>query len=252
MLNAKKLAFTALLAVSVCGGVTAHAADQALIAKGEKLFQDTSLSASGKTACATCHPGGGHTDNKTYVGLDVVADGDPKGRSTPTMWGMGMRSAYSWAGTAPNLEANIKAIIVNRMKGAEPSPETLTALAAYVSSLKVPHSAHVSDDGAPTDKAPDAVKRGYALFVGDGECGACHVLPTFDKAEVEDVGTGGKFKVPSLWSVSKTGPYFHNGHTASLKEAVETMWIAQKQKTGSASKPTAQQIDDLVAYLQAL
>lgn len=35
----------------------------------------------------------GHTDNKTYVGLDVAPDSNPKGRSTPTLWGSGIRQA---------------------------------------------------------------------------------------------------------------------------------------------------------------
>src|SRR5262249_22712826 len=88
-----------------------------LIARGRALFNDVGLSVDGKWACANCHPSEGHTDNKTYVGVTVVADGDPNGRSTPTLWGAGFRRAYSWAGTTPSLEANIRGIIVNRMKG---------------------------------------------------------------------------------------------------------------------------------------
>ena len=85
------------------------------VAKGKALFSDTALSGDGRYSCATCHPDNGHTDNKTYVGVDVVNDGDPKGRSTPTLWGVGTRAAYSWAGTAPSLHANNRGIIVNRM-----------------------------------------------------------------------------------------------------------------------------------------
>jgi cytochrome c peroxidase len=90
--------------------------DAALVAQGRALFNDPKLSGDGRWSCATCHPSNGHTDNKTYVGVEVVPDGDPKGRSTPTLWGAGTRQAYSWAGTAPSLEANIRGIIVNRMK----------------------------------------------------------------------------------------------------------------------------------------
>ncbi len=230
----------------------AQAQDAAMIAKGKQLFEDPKLSASGTTSCATCHPGNGHTDNKTYVGLNVVPDGQADGRSTPTMWGAGTRSVYAWAGTAPKLEGNIKGIIVNRMKGAEPSPETLAALVAYVSSLKPPMGGQVAEDGAPADKASVAVKRGFELFTGDGECGTCHVLPTLDKAETEDVELGGKFKVPALWAVSKTGPYFHDGRTKDLSEAVKMMWEAQKKKSGKPGSPTAAQVADLVAYLNAL
>ena len=40
---------------------------------------------------------------------------------TPTLWGVGTRAAFSWAGTAPSLQANIQGIIVNRIKGPEPT-----------------------------------------------------------------------------------------------------------------------------------
>ena len=74
--------------------------DAAVITKGLQLFSDPSVSGSGKVSCASCHFSTGHTNNKTYVGLDVVADGDPKGRSTPTLWGAGSRSVYGWRATA--------------------------------------------------------------------------------------------------------------------------------------------------------
>ena len=137
----------------------------------------------------------GHTDNKTYVGVEVVPDGDPRGRSTPTLWGAGTRQVYSWAGTAPSLEANIRGIIVNRMKGPEPSPETLAALVAYVTSLGYPPNPYLNPDGSPTAAAPAAARRGYEIFVKAG-CKACHLPPTFDKKDLEDVDSGGKFKVP--------------------------------------------------------
>ena len=75
-----------------------QAADTPLIASGRVLFNDVKLSGDGKWSCASCHPNQGHTNNKTYIGLDVVPDGDPKGRSTPTLWGAATRQAFSWAG----------------------------------------------------------------------------------------------------------------------------------------------------------
>ena len=83
-----------------------QAPETPLIAKGRALFNDPNLSGDGMWSCASCHPNHGHTNNKTYVGVDVVPDGDPKGRSTPTLWGVGTRHAFSWAGTAPSLSAS--------------------------------------------------------------------------------------------------------------------------------------------------
>src|SRR5262245_6818725 len=222
-----------------------------LVAQGRALFNDPKLSGDGRWSCATCHPQEGHTDNKTYVGVEVVPDGDPKGRSTPTLWGAGARQAYSWAGTAPSLEANIRGIIVNRMKGPEPSPETLAALGAYVRSLGYPPNPYLNADGSPTSAAPGPAKRGYEVFAKAG-CPVCHPPPTFDKKDVEDVDSGGKFKVPSLRAVSLTAPYFHDGRYGTLDQAVRAMWQYLEKAGRTTGKLTDGDLNDLVDYLKIL
>jgi len=249
--------------VAVTGGVTtaplgrsasiAEAqAPAAEVTKGRELFSSTSLSGDGRWSCASCHPNNGHTDNKTYVGVEVVPDGDPRGRSTPTLWGVGTRQAISWAGAAPSLQANIRGIIVNRMKGAEPSPETLAALVAYVTSLGYAPNPYLNADGTPSEAAPAAAKRGYAIFIGKGGCSTCHMPPSYDKKEVEDVNSGGKFKVPSLRVVSLTAPYFHDGRFATLEQVVPIMWASTLQKTGKTEPLSEQDIRDLAEFLRIL
>lgn len=229
-------------------------ANAELIAKGRALFNDTAVSGTGQHSCATCHPMNGHTDNKTYVGVEVVADGTTAaGRSTPTLWGAGSRQAqWSWAGTIPAIETNIRGIIVNRMKGAEPSKETLDALAAYVKSLPNPIAQFLNADGMPRDFAPADVKRGFAIFSGKGGCMTCHLPASYDKKDVEDVGSGGPFKVPSLRSVSKTAPYFHDGRFKTLEEAATFMFEFHAKKTSSDAKLSDTERNDLVAFLRAL
>ena len=227
--------------------------DKAQIEKGRALFSDSGLSANGQYSCATCHPMNGHTDNKTYVGVDVVADGDPKGRSTPTLWGAGLRQAeWSWAGNIPAIETNIRGIIVNRMKGAEPAKETLDALAAYVKSLPNGPAPFLNPDGMPRDTAQAAVKRGYALFSGKAGCMTCHVPASYDKKGPEDVGSGGAFKVPSLRNVSKTGPYFHDGRYKTLDETVSFMSDFYVKKTANAEQLTDAEKRDIVEFLKVL
>jgi cytochrome c peroxidase len=99
-----------------------QAAETPLIAKGRAPFNDPKLSGDGKASCASCHPNHGHTNNKTYVGMDVVRDGDPNGRSTPTLWGVGTRHAFSWAGTAPSLQANILFVALSHPAGIRRGP----------------------------------------------------------------------------------------------------------------------------------
>jgi cytochrome c peroxidase len=227
-----------------------QAAETPLIATGRALFNDVKLSGDGKWSCASCHPNNGHTDNKTYVGVVVVADGDPNGRSTPTLWGAGTRQTFSWAGTAPNLQANIRGIIVNRMKGTEPATDTLAALEAYVRSLGFPANPNLNANGTPSAIAPAAAKRGYAVFMRAG-CQACHLPPTYDKKDVEDVFSGGKFKIPSLRVVAHTAPYFHDGRFRTLDETVQYMW-GYLQKAGTSEKLTEGDLRDLVEFLRIL
>ncbi len=242
-----------LLTLTVLIAFPLAASAQSLVDKGRALFNDASLSGSGQYSCATCHPMNGHTDNKTYVVVEVVADGDPKGRSTPTLWGAGSRQAeWSWAGNIPAIETNIRGIIVNRMKGSEPSKETLDALAAYVKSLPNGPAPFLTADGMPKDTAPADVKRGFALFSGKAGCMTCHLPASYDKKGPEDVGSGGPFKVPSLRNVSKTGPYFHDGRFKTLDEAVAFMWDFYKKKNDSKDTMSDAEKRDIVAFMRAL
>lgn len=227
--------------------------DAALVALGRSLFNDTSLSGAGMHSCATCHPVAlgleAHTTNHSYVGLEVVADGSEGARSTPTLWGAGLRTQWGWAGL-PTIEQNIRGIIVNRMKGPEPTEQQLAALAAYILSLPLPPTPHVDDAGRPVADAPEAVRRGHALFETAG-CAACHMEPGLESTAKFDVA-GREVKVPSLWAVQHTGPWFHDGRHATLDAAVRAMWAYQAGRIDLPATPTDAEVADLVAYLEAL
>src|SRR5947208_6762033 len=95
-------------------------------------------------------------------------------------------------------------------------------------------------------------ERGYQLFKSYG-CVACHQGANFggnlsqpfgifddpfkppreagagqDRIAATDAqGDGQLYRVPSLRNVAVTAPYFHNGYTSSLVEAVEIMGRSQ-------------------------
>jgi cytochrome c peroxidase len=116
-------------------------------------------------------------------------------------------------------------------------------------------------------------QRGYQLFKGYG-CVACHqgvniggnlfqkfgIFPDrhgpFRPNADADPGrfsiTGlardrGVFRVPSLRNVAVTAPYFHDGHAATLAEAVDTMASVQLGRT-----LTDEEIDLIVQFLHTL
>lgn len=109
--------------------------------------------------------------------------------------------------------------------------------------------------------------KGFNTFVDLG-CHACHngaavggasyqklgaVKPWPNQADegrskiTEDEKDKMFFKVPSLRNIEKTGPYFHDGKTASLEEAVKMMASHQLGK-----ELTEPQMGDLMAWLKAL
>ena len=94
-------------------------------------------------------------------------------------------------------------------------------------------------------------KTGFNTFVSSG-CQMCHAGALLGGSMYQKIGvmkpwpetsdpgrskvTGDDadklmFKVPSLRNVEKTGPYFHNGQTATLKEAISMMADHQLGKT---------------------
>jgi cytochrome c peroxidase len=238
----------ALAACQPAGREAQQAPDEPLAA-GLRLFNDASLSGAGAYSCATCHPGSIVTDNKTYVGLDVVPDGTPDGRNVPTLLGVKDTAPYSWAG-GKTLHENVKGIIVNRMKGKEPTQEQLDQIAAYLISLEFPTNVNLNPDGSASEAAPEAARRGYQVFL-KASCNACHVPPAFAKPDNEDIGSGGTFNVPSLRGLSATAPYFHDGRYADLPALVPAK-LKYLEALGSTETFSPQEIEDLLAYLKTL
>ena len=166
------------------------------------------------------------------------------------------RAGWSWAGNVPTLETSIRDMIVNRMKGAEPTKQTIDALAAYTRSLPNGPAPLLNDGSIQNDTAPPAVKRGYALFAGKAGCVNCHRAPVIRQQGARGRRKQQHFKAPSLRSVSKTAPYFHDSHK-TLDEAVNhgavtLMTDAYRRKAGVSDTLTDAEKRDIVAFLKAL
>lgn len=113
----------------------------------------------------------------------------------------------------------------------------------------------------------DAEKRGLKSFINNG-CAGCHsgallggqtyqklgvMKPYENKADIGLAQVTGDdnhnfwFKVPTLRNIALTAPYFHDGHVATLEEAVQTMAELQLGKTLNA-----QETSDITAFLNSL
>jgi len=127
-----------------------------------------------------------------------------------------------------------------------------------------------------SDALSDAEKRGRDLFFSNATyCSDCHSPPLFTTFEYANVGLyaaypdsgrarithlaedNGKFRIPTLRNIALTAPYMHDGSIATLRETVEhfNSGGAEHPNRSSLVMPlglTAQEVDDLVAFLGAL
>jgi cytochrome c peroxidase len=261
---------------------------------GHKLFFDKRLSKDGTMACVSCHlvdkayTSGAATDRK--VG------GAMNSRNAPTMLNIGYHSSFYWDGRMPTLEAVSNAAWKGQL-GADPAAiaEALNripaykamfqrafgedatadnvpkALAAWLRALKTGNSAWDRAQAGDTTALSKDAQAGFVVFTKKG-CVTCHVPPLFTDFDFHNAGIGedpgrkdatkddadfGRFKTPSLRNVALTAPYFHDGKTATLEEAIAFMakggnknpHLDPKFKPQKLSKQEAAQ---LKAFLESL
>jgi cytochrome c peroxidase len=185
------------------------------IALGERLFFDPRLSPSGKVLCATCHaPFRAWQDGRARAfGLAET------GRNTQSLLDVRTHRWFGWDGAGDSLWAqSVRPILEPREMGGNaaqaaalvrgdaelscrfekvfgaPVPRVDEAvlagigkaLAAFQETLLSGRSpfdefrdALEKGDRAAADRYPAAARRGLRIFIGRGNCGACHVGPAF-------------------------------------------------------------------------
>jgi len=157
----------------------------------------------------------------------------------------------------------------------------LSAIAAFERTLETtdtPYDRYLDGD----EKAMSAAAiRGRILFIGKANCATCHSgedftadrfksIGLFNGKELTDVGRFsiskdsahiGMFKVPGLRNVAVTAPYMHNAMFKTLKEVVQYYNTPDKfvrnsvnrdLSLGSSLNLAEEEVDDLVAFLEAL
>jgi cytochrome c peroxidase len=284
------------------------------ITLGHQLFFDTRLSVDGSRACYTCHQN--EHGNGGETPLAVGAKKKQLTRHSPVIWNTAYFEAFYWDGRAGSLEAQAKgawgggnmgvgkenlaakAAEIGKIEGYATqfkkvfpeegvTPDTIAkAIAAYERTLICNDTAYdryaKGDESALTAEQ----KAGWGVFMGKGQCAACHAPPLFSNAMGVPgslyynvgIGTAGKpeaevdvgrakvsgndadwaaFKIPSLRNVAKSAPYFHDGSVATLEEAVKIMatgGIDNKNKTAILADRglSDEEMKSLVAFLGAL
>lgn len=74
----------------------------------------------------------------------------------------------------------------------------------------------------------EQVRLGKELFQGKARCIGCHSGPNFTDELAHDTGADdtiglrpAAYKTPTLWNVADTGPYFHTGRAATLRDVLD-------------------------------
>lgn len=196
--------------------------DRQAIALGERLFADAALSGSGTLSCASCHdPARGFTDGRPRARGASMLDRNTQGLLDVSTWqwfGWDGGTDSLWAATlrpllSPSEMASDPARIAGRLRG-DPAAMQLVArlfgpaagdervavaaakaIAAWLETLRSPRTAFdefrdalARGDAAQAARYPAAARRGLKLFLGRGNCRACHVGPSFSNGEFHDVG----------------------------------------------------------------
>jgi len=213
------------------------------VRRGEIYFHDAMKCFQHWHSCATCHPDG----RVDALPWDFLRDGIGNGKDVISLVNIHETSPHNRRATRPNPHECMRTGVTGSHL-IVPEPKDVDDLVAYASSLK--------PEPNPVPPPADAVARGKALFEGKANCASCHPEPFYTDQKMHNVGIltplepDGMYDTPSLVEVYRTAPYYHDGRSATLKDALTK--DDPKGKHGHAKDLTPQELEDLIAYLLSL
>jgi len=213
------------------------------VRRGEIYFHDAMRCFQHWHSCATCHPDG----RVDALPWDFLRDGIGNSKDVISLVNVQHTSPHNRRATRPDPHECMRTGVTGSHL-IVPGPKDVDDLVAYASSLEA--------EPNPAPPPADAVARGKALFEGKANCAVCHPAPYYTDKKMHNVGIltplepDGKYDTPSLVEVYRTAPYYHDGRSATLKDALTK--DDPKGKHGHAKDLTPREIDDLVAYLLSL
>jgi len=192
--------------------------------------------------------------------------------NSPRELNMSEAAVAAYLGASPEYVASFLEVF-----GAAPSRDrTVQAIAAFERSLVTAESPFERWLKGDTSAIDDDEEGGLGLFLGKGSCITCHSGPMLTDEQFHNIaipGSGttdpglkgitglaadaGRFRTPSLRNVALTGPYFHDGSKATLREAILHYEQFDKQFPNvDAQMPqvvfTPEDLDQLEAFLHAV
>ncbi|HVY40982.1 MAG TPA: c-type cytochrome [Polyangia bacterium] len=201
---------------------------------GHTLFHANS---GGFLACASCHAEG-NEDGRTW---NFSCEGPRRTQSVQT--GLAGTEPFHWDGNETDFTHLMTDVFQGRMSGPVLATDQGAALLGWLDRQPRAPKAQPADAGA--------VAHGKALFQDPTHgCAVCHAGPHMTNNQTVDVGTGGRFQVPSLIGVGSRAPYMHNGCAPTLADRFGSCGGGDQHGVTSTLSPA--DVSDLVAYLKTL
>ena len=219
-------------------------------------------------SCASCHVNGASNPRLFIPGLSTrpgtfdttnslfnpkTDNGVLDAVTIPSLRGARFLSPYGHDGRTASLRDFVRNVVVNEFAGAEPSPQILDALVAYIEDIDFLPNPNLDKSGLLGGGATAAQRRGEALFnkpfphESGLSCASCHMpSAAFVDHRQHDVGSGGLYKTPSLLNADFSAPYFHDGRFDNFGQVVD--YFDRQYELGLS----AQERIDLAAYLTAI
>jgi hypothetical protein len=219
-------------------------------------------------SCASCHVNGASNPKLFIPGLSrrpgtfdttnslfnpKTDNGVLDAVTIPSLRGARFLGPYGHEGRTASLRDFVRNVVVNEFAGAEPSPQILDALVAYIEDIDFLPNPNLDKSGRLSAGASPPQRRGEALFrkpfphESAMSCASCHMpSAAFVDHRQHDIGSGGLYKTPTLLNADFGAPYFHDGRFDSFGQVID--YFNRVYELGLS----AQDQTDLAEYLAAV
>ncbi len=249
---------------------TSVSADPQILKLGKLIFSDRRFSASGETACSSCHrPEHGFADR---VPFSLKDDGKPAGLSTPALFNLKNKIGYFSQQPVFSLAAAVERCMKNNQGvsvldiyvtlkkdaslsristqsfGRASAGAVFKSIAAYLETIQTSNSRFDRYMRGELVALTSAEQMGMVLFEQKG-CVHCHTgkglggmvyIDSVDEDSVREV------QVPRLRNLSLSAPYFSDGSAKTLADAIRVM-----SRKHNASPVTDQELEKIRLFLMS-
>jgi len=212
------------------------------VRRGEMYFNDATYCFQGWQSCNGCHPSDARTDGLNW---DLMNDGIGNPKNCKSMLLAHETPPSMITGIRPTAEIAVRAGFTH-IQFTQIDEEYAVAVDKYLQSLTAIPSPYLIE-GKLNEKA----QKGKLVFEQVG-CGHCHSGNWFTDLKMHEIGKESEFDrqntwdTPTLIEVWRTGPYLHDGRSATMKE------VFSKEKHGLQKELSEEEIAQLTEYVLSL